>query len=430
MLVTLLAFVFVLGVLVFIHEFGHFILAKIVGIRVERFSLGFPPRMIGKQIGETDYCISWVPIGGYVKMSGMIDESMDQDSIKGEPWEFMSKPYYQRFLVIFAGPLMNILLAVFIFATMTFVTGVNEPVGPTVGDLPAESYLAKHGLIKGDLLVRINEQPVTSWQDVQSITGKGDGQVQLFWQRSDSVMSAEIVATFMDSIPVEARTLQPVVGSVIPGFPADSIDLKPGDRIVSINDTLIATWSDITTMIFKHPGQPVRLVWQRNHEQMQAMITPIKDPTDGYGKIGIAFQVKHEDVGLFASLGHGVSYSIAFVDLVYKSLKRVFTGHESFKSAIGGPIRIAQMAGDSARAGGGTLLYFMAVLSLNLGLLNLLPIPVLDGGHLLILGIEAVIRRPISTRAKLIIQQVGMALLLGLMVFVIINDIQQWGAGK
>ena len=115
MIITLLSFIFVLGVLVFIHEFGHFIMAKIVGIRVERFSLGFPPRIIGKQVGDTDYCISWIPIGGYVKLSGMIDESFDKDSIKGEPWEFMSKPIYQRFLVIFAGPLMNIMLALFIW---------------------------------------------------------------------------------------------------------------------------------------------------------------------------------------------------------------------------------------------------------------------------------------------------------------------------
>ncbi|MBN2012341.1 RIP metalloprotease RseP [candidate division KSB1 bacterium] len=420
MLVTLLAFIFVLGVLVFIHEFGHFILAKMVGIRVERFSLGFPPRMIGKKIGDTDYCLSWVPIGGYVKMSGMIDESMEADSIKGEPWEFMSKPYYQRFLVIFAGPLMNILLAVLIFAAMTYITGISEALGPMVGDVRQDSYVASLGFQKGDLLTQINNQPVETWNEVmKQVHGKQNVSVQ--WMRGDSLMNGNFAATFADSLP---QSVPPVVGSVIPDFPADSIGMKEGDRIVSINDTAIVTWNDLTAIIHKRPDRAVTVVWERDGKQLSSDAVPRKDATDGLGKIGIAYALKQKEVGPGKALASGFTFSYNLTYMVYKSLKRIFTGQESVKNAFGGPIQIAKMAGDSARAGAGNLFVFMAFLSLNLGFLNLLPVPVLDGGHLLILTIEAVIRRPISTKAKMIVQQIGMALLLILMVFVIINDIR------
>jgi len=141
-----------LGILVFVHELGHFILAKLVGIRVDRFSLGFPPRMIGKKIGETDYCISWIPLGGYVKMAGMIDESLDKDAIKGEPWEFMSKPIYQRFLVIFAGPVMNILLAILLFGGIAYIMGLKEPLGVTVGEIKSQKIITETSLQPGDMI--------------------------------------------------------------------------------------------------------------------------------------------------------------------------------------------------------------------------------------------------------------------------------------
>ena len=422
MLVTLLSFIFVLGVLVLIHELGHFIIAKMVGIRVERFSMGFPPRMFGKKIGDTDYCISWIPIGGYVKMSGMIDETnYDENSIQGEPWEFMSKPLYQRFLVIFAGPLMNLLLAVLIFSGITFISGINEPLGPVIGNVEQNTYAEHIGFQKGDLITQIDNNKVDTWNEVSDFLQKKQ-QVLVHWKRDDDIFSKMMIPSFVDSIE---QTVPAIVGDVIKNFPADSAGMLKGDQIVSVNDHQIKTWNDLTNIIYKLPKERILIEWLRNDEKHSSTIIPIRDKTDGKGKIGISLLMKKKQVGPFYSIYAGFTYSVNLTRLVYKSIKMIFSGQESFKDAFGGPIVIAKMAGDSARSGPETLFVFMAFLSLNLGFLNLLPIPVLDGGHLLILLIEGIIRRPIPTKAKMVIQQIGMALLLALMVFVIINDIRR-----
>ena len=420
-MITILAFIFVLGVLVFIHEFGHFIMAKIVGIRVERFSLGFPPRMFGKKVGDTDYCISWIPIGGYVKLSGMIDESMEKNSIKGEPWEFMSKPVYQRFLVIFAGPLMNILLALFIFSMSTYFTGVNEPKGAIVGTVEQGSVVEQVGFQKGDQIISVNNKSIETWSEVnERIEGKD--QVNVTWQRNDQTFSKTITSDVFDNID---RTLLPVVGDVIKDYPANQVGIQTGDRIVSVNNQPVTTWNDLTDIIHKIPEQEATIKWERNGEILSSTVTPVKEPTEGTGRIGISFLTVSRDVGLFHSFYMGTQYSINLTRLVYQSLKSVITGKESFKNAFGGPIVIAKMAGESARSGAGNLFIFMAFLSLNLGFLNLLTIHVLDGGHLVFILIEAIIRRPVPDKTKIVVQQIGMALLLAFMVFVIINDIRR-----
>lgn len=420
-MITILAFIFVLGVLVFIHEFGHFIMAKIVGIRVERFSLGFPPRMFGKKVGDTDYCISWVPIGGYVKLSGMIDESMEKNSIKGEPWEFMSKPVYQRFLVIFAGPLMNILLALFIFSMSTYISGINEPMGAIVGNIEQGSVVQQAGFQKGDQIISVNNKPVETWNQVSEII-EGKDQVDVTWQRHDQTFSKVVAIEIFEDIE---HTLSPVVGDVIKDYPAAKAGLQTGDRILRINNQPITTWNDITDKIYKLADQEVSIQWERNGEMLSATVTPVKEPTDGTGRIGMSYQTISRDVGLAYSFYMGTRYSVNLTRLVYRSLKSVITGQESFKNAFGGPIVIAKMAGESARSGAGTLFIFMAFLSLNLGFLNLLPIPVLDGGHLVFILIEAIIRKPVPDKTKIVVQQIGMALLLAFMVFVIINDIRR-----
>ncbi len=420
-MITILAFIFVLGVLVFIHEFGHFIMAKIVGIRVERFSLGFPPRMFGKKVGDTDYCISWIPIGGYVKLSGMIDESMEKDSIKGEPWEFMSKPVYQRFLVIFAGPLMNILLALFIFSMSTYISGINEPMGAIVGNVEHGSVVQQTGFQKGDQIISVNNKSVDTWNQVSEII-EGKDQVNVTWQRNDQTFLKTVAPEIFDTIE---RTLPPVVGDVLNDYPAGQVGIQAGDRILTVNNQPVTTWNDLTDIVHKIPGQEVSIEWERNGKILSSSVTPMKEPTDGTGRIGISFLTVSRDVGLFYSFYMGTQYSINLTRLVYRSLKSVVSGNESFKNAFGGPIVIAKMAGESARSGAGNLFIFMAFLSLNLGFLNLLPIPVLDGGHLVFILIEAIIRKPLPDKTKIVVQQIGMALLLAFMVFVIINDIRR-----
>lgn len=342
---TILAFIFVLGLLIFVHELGHFLIAKLVGIRVERFSLGYPPRMIGKKIGDTDYCISWLPLGGYVKMAGMIDESLDQ-KVEGHPWEFQSKSIGQRALVISAGPLMNMLLAIGLFVGITYHAGIEEPVGP-------------------------------------------------------------------------------VVGSVLANSPADSLGLEEGDRILVIAGTPVASWEDVTREIHSCPEQKIVLEWERDGVTMRGEVVPRRDRVQGIGLVGIRPMTRTRQAGLGESVLNGVNYTVFLTRLVGSSIWLIVSGQESVKTGLAGPIAIAKMAGESARSGFDSLLNFTAFISLQLAILNILPIPVLDGGHLLFLLLEVVLRRPVSVRTRTVVQQVGMAVLLALMVFLIINDIRR-----
>lgn len=420
---TILRLIIGLGILVFVHELGHFILAKLVGIRVDRFSLGFPPRMFGKKIGETDYCISWIPLGGYVKMAGMIDESMDKDSIKGEPWEFMSKPIYQRFLVIFAGPVMNIVLAILLFGGVAYFVGLKEPLGVTVGEMTSQKILTETTLQPGDMITSINDQPIKTWTDVMPYILKKQNIVVEF-ERDGQSLETHFLSTYLDSIE---KSLPPLIGDVKQDFPGVKAGLQVGDRIVAINDKPIRTWSELTEVVHASPEKPLLVEWQRNGETFRAEIVPQKQilPDRDIGLIGITYPMQGKAINLPQSIIYGATSAWQITRLIGYSLKMILTGQQNFKEAFGGPIMIAKLAKDSAREGESNFIAFIAFLSLNLGLLNLLPIPVLDGGHIVFLIIEAIIRRPISPKVKLIIQQIGMALIIALMLFIIVNDIRR-----
>ncbi len=341
----ILPFILAIGVLVLVHELGHFLFAKMMGIRVERFSIGFPPRLFGKKIGDTDYCISAIPLGGYVKMSGMIDESMDTE-ITGEPYEFMSKPVWKRALVIFAGPLFNIVFAILVVSVSIMATGIS---------MPKEQAKA-------------------------------------------------------------------IVGSVQEESPAAGIGLQAGDQITSINGEAVNSWEDLVSKIHDYPEEDMQITWMRNGEEMTANVTPKHDELLNASFIGIGAQTERRAVGPLAALGFGVSSSWNLTKLMGRSIYMWVTGQSSVKEGLAGPVRIAQMTGEVAKRGFGDLVSFIALISLNLGLVNLLPIPVLDGGHLVLLGVEAVNRRPPSMKVRVVVQQIGMALLLALMVFVVVND--------
>lgn len=412
-----------LGILVFVHELGHFILAKLVGIRVERFSLGFPPRMIGKKIGETDYCVSWIPLGGYVKMAGMIDESLQKDAIKGEPWEFMSKPIYQRFLVIVAGPLMNIALAILIFGGIAYLMGLKEPMGVTIGKIKSQNVITVTSLQPGDMITSIDGKAVTTWSDTEPFVQQNEN-VTIKFEREGQVLSTSFHATYLDSI---TQDLPAIVGGVQQDFPGVKAGIQIGDRIVAIDGKPIRTWSELTEVIHASPGKSLTIEWQRNSQTMSAEIAPHIEKLQNkeIGLIGISYPVQERAISLPQSIIYGASYSWQITRLIGQSLKMIITGKQAFKEAFAGPIMIAKLAKDSAREGESRFIAFIAFLSLNLGLLNLLPIPVLDGGHIVFLIIEGIIRRPISPKVKLVVQQIGMALIIALMLFVIINDIRR-----
>ncbi|MFQ5637333.1 MAG: RIP metalloprotease RseP [bacterium] len=347
MLNQIITFVFVLGFLIFVHELGHFLTAKLVGIRVERFSIGFPPRMFGKKIGDTDYCVSWLPLGGYVKMSGMVDESLDAE-ITGASWEFMSKPIWQRVIVISAGSFMNILTAVILYALLAYFMGLIEAVDGTR------------------------------------------------------------------------------VGEVFSGRPAETIGLEKGDVITAIDSQAITTWEELTTLIHSKPEQEIEIEWQRDGQAFHETVVPELNEPRKIGMIGIAPTPIRRKFGFFESTAYGFEKAGETLKLILFSLKQIATGKVAIKEAIGGPLTIFQMTSFSARRGFDSLLMFTAFISLNLGFFNLLPFPVLDGGHLTFLFIEGIRRKPISVKTKIIVQQVGMAFLLALMVFVIFNDFRRW----
>ena len=379
------ATVIILGILITIHEYGHFKAARSVGVRVEKFSIGIPPRFITikslddtlhfklyffkwinnrlkwdvilekklKKVGRvgsnTEYVIALVPIGGYVKMAGMLDESMDSD-IKYENDEFMVKPLWAKLWILSAGVLMNTLLAFLIFASISFYQGKSE------------------------------------------------------------ILNKPIIATLQDNMPAKISGLQ------------------PGDKIISINNENIDTWDNLTSIIHSKPNKEISLLIQRENKKLNFnLITsstpmPINGTIDTIGLIGISPKMIYSDISILESIKTGYERTFGSFGMMIASIKMIGSGDASV-SDFGGPIMIAQLAGQTAEAGWIPFLTFMALISINLAFINILPIPGLDGGHIFLHLIEFIIRRPLTLEMRIRIQQIGMSFLLVLMVTVMFNDI-------
>ncbi|MEK6650717.1 MAG: RIP metalloprotease RseP [Bacteroidota bacterium] len=429
---TVFYFIVTIGILVFIHEFGHFAAAKFFGMRVDRFSIGFPPRAFGKQIGETDYCVSWIPIGGYVKIAGMVDESLDTEFLQrlAEPWEFRAKPIWQRAVVMAAGVVMNLVLAVAIFWGIIYSQGrVVRPVteiGYVVPDSPAD----KAGLRTNDRIAAINDRPVTQWDQIESIIyAETLGQDVIVRVERDSA-TAEIEIKRLDlpdlteeRFGIYPAGLVPVVASVQSDMPGASIGLAPGDTVKSVNDERVS-YASLSGAIRKNAGRDVTLAWKRGDSAFVRTVTPTSEGIIGISLLA-AYQgpIERQDYSIVAAFPVSVREVWFTSGLFFNNLLQIVVGEASFSKSVGGPVRIAQMANRSAESGIVSFLGFVALLSISLALLNILPFPALDGGHLLFLGYEAVFRREIPTRIKLVVQQAGMLLLLVFMAFVLYNDL-------
>lgn len=431
--------VFTLSVLVFFHELGHFLAAKLFGVRVERFSIGFPPRLFGKKIGETDYCISAIPFGGYVKLSGMIDESLDAEGLKGEPYEFMSKKTYQKIVIISAGVFVNFLLAVFILAGIYWLKGEKIDKNTTIGQIQQGSLAEEIGFRKYDKIVKINGVEILSWNDVTSTLVSNIGNdIDFTVERDGKPISLHLDASksSLDNLQKLALTqfMPAIVGGVVPDYPAQKAGLQTGDKIVAINGKPVSEWYDMTEIIRASAEKPLTLSIERNNKLIDLTITPKKQEektADGQtivvGKIGISPEFSYEwrTVPLGPSIVKGFNQIVFFLSMNIKGFAMLLTGQASARESLGGPIAIGKMVVQTARLGFVSLLEMTALLSAILAFINILPIPALDGGHLMIIIIEAVRKKPISVATKVKIQQVGMALLLMLMVFVIYNDISR-----
>lgn len=437
----MLATVIVLGVLIFVHELGHFLAAKSVGIAVERFSLGLGPKVWGFRRGETEYVISALPLGGYVKMAGL-DEA---ELLEGGPGpagapssrDFDAKPVVARMWVVLAGVVMNLLFAFALFFAV-FV-GFGEPVDPStrlrvlVSDT-AELPQGWASIPDGARVVSVGGRAVASWNDVvQALLEAPAGPVEL---------------RFADAPPVrpnlpadrEARSrllrfLQPlhdpVIGAVQPGSPAQRAGLRPGDRILRAGDRPIRSWEDFERVVRAHPGRPLPLLVQRGRDTVHVRAVPRveRETTPDLarvpiGRLGVvaAVNLSRRPIGLAEGLQRAGQATVATTGAVVRFVGDLVTGRASLRH-LGGPIAIGQLSGEAARFGLEAFLRFMALISINLAVLNLLPIPVLDGGHLVFLAIEALRGRPVSPRQRLRWTQVGMAFVLLLMLLAFANDL-------
>jgi regulator of sigma E protease len=350
----ILATIVLLGVLVFVHELGHFLAAKSVGIRVETFSIGFPPKIFKWKKGDTEYVLGAIPFGGYVRMSGMIDESMDTsfEGMPPQPYEYRAKNTWQKIFTTIAGILMNVLLAILIFSIMSGIEGV-------------------------------------------------------------AVSSNE-----------------PILDYVVAEAPAGLAGLQVGDRIVMINNKPISTWDDMAAHIRSAKDTEIELSYVRDGIENTINLTPQLQKKIEKGKvleigvIGVSPQINMEKAGFFGAINEGIKTTGYWLNMTVVSLKLLVTGQESFKN-VGGVIYIGQLAGESAKAGIMSFVGLIGILSINLAFLNILPIPGLDGGHIIIAIAEGIMGREMRLKTKMRIQQIGMFLLFSLLILAIVNDVMR-----
>jgi regulator of sigma E protease len=429
---TIFYFLVVIGILVLVHELGHFLAAKFFGMRVDRFSIGFPPRAFGKKIGDTDYCVSWIPIGGYVKIAGMIDESFDTQFTEEDPkpWEFRSKPIWQRMIVICAGVAMNILLAILIFWGIIYYQGKSVKPVTEIGYVVPESPAAKWGFQTGDVITSVNGKTSPYWEESESeiYTEALSGNLSIAINRAGKPITLRIDGSLTAQILEERLGIYPkglvtLVSTVESGKPAEQAGIQPGDLIIAINGQKVP-YPSLQEIVRRNIGKEFTLQWKHDNEFKEARVTPTSD-----GKIGIGFLPLYDGpqetirFSLLSALPEGIkgTWEMSWTNL--KTIYQILVGRVSVSKSVAGPIMIAKMATRYAESGFMDFLAFVALLSMSLAILNLLPFPALDGGHAVFLVYEAVFRREIPTKVKIALQQVGFVLLLVFMAFVLYNDI-------
>ena len=426
MLLTTVAFVFVLGVLIFVHELGHFLMARWIGVRVITFSLGFGPKLVGFRRGDTEYRVSAVPLGGYVKMAG---ETPD-DPRTGQPDEFLSKTKWQRFQVFIMGPAMNILLAI-VLMWVVLIKGDREfsflHKAPRIGAIAAGSPAERGGVRPGDLITSVAGRRVDTWEQFSMAIGTKarrevkievvrDGQTVPLAVTPDAQTKYEIgdIGVFPD--------VHPSIVQVLAGEAAERGGLKPGDIVLAFNGQTITFRQQLIEAIAKRPNQVVVFDVQRGSERRAISVTTTLQGKNGRVGIGLFDDVILVQRGPWEAAKLSVQRNYESSGDIFRTLVGLLTRETSPKQ-LTGPLGIAQLSGDAAALGWIALFSLMAMISLNLGILNLLPIPVLDGGHIFIMALEGLARRDFSTKVKESLLFAGFAVLMVLMVTVIYNDL-------
>ncbi len=446
---TIFYFILTIGILVFVHEFGHFITAKYFGMRVEVFAIGMGYRLFGfnkitkftfGKLDETidlgnhtDYRIALLPIGGYVKVSGIIDESFDKTNLDSTPqlFEYRAKPVWQRMIFVSGGVVANILLAILIFWGINLYQGEQHRATTTVGYVHPLSAAEIIGIQVGDKIQSINNKDISDFESISKAIYADfigmDLSIQI--ERNGLFQNLNVERKIIPDLseaplgifPIETEA---VANVILPNKPASKAGMKSGDIILAINSIPVRNQFEVTKLIRSNPEKEISINIKRDENNLTIPVTPSKDST-----IGIQLDLKYigpitkTEFGFFEALPKGISDVSGATILFTRSIIEMFRGTVSVTKSLGGPVRIAQFATRSAEIGIISFLGFIALLSISLAVINILPIPAVDGGHLVLLIIEAVIRKPIPVKVQLAVQQVGVAILITLMVFILYNDI-------
>lgn len=432
---TILIFIAAIFILVTVHELGHFIAAKVFGMRVNKFSIGFPPKIFGFKKGETEYVVGATPLGGYVQIAGMIDETMDTDFIdkEVEPDEFRSKPVWQRIIVITAGVIFNVLLAVLIYSIIAFSYGETViPVDSINGIyVPEGSVASQIGLQTDDRLIGVNGKRVDYFQDILSpseITGRD---LTFMVERNGNLITIPTPPNFLDLVGKdgfinELSFLPSRFSQVLENSPAEEAGLQSGDRVLSVNGEPVSYWQQLVSKIQEADGS-LEFQIERGDDVFTTSVTP--DPETNM--IGIAqtsiedaFRVDRINYNLGESLLVGVQRSNETVVGIIQGLGKMFSGDISVRDNVGGPVAIANFTKEATDRGGWLGFWnITAFLSITLAIMNMLPIPALDGGHFMFLVYEGITRREPSPKVRMALQQLGFVFLVGLFILITFNDL-------
>ena len=423
---TILAFLFVLGVLIFVHELGHFLVARLYGVRVLRFSLGFDPRLVSFNRGGTEYSIGIIPLGGFVRLAG---ETVD-DKRTGAPDEFLSKSKWVRFQVYLAGPVMNMLLAL-VLLTITLLRGADVPIfqssPPVIGAVAADSPAERAGLRAGDRIVRIGDRAVATWDDLdQAVMPQANRELQIAALRDGRELQVRITPESVGKFEVGSLGIVPImrpqIESIVPDSPAERAGLQPGDVLLAVNGQPVDRDKTIA-VLRRSTGVPVALTIERAGAKQDVTVVPEKHGDVGMIGAGILpWEVRRIEPNLPQAVAMSFQRNWETTVAIGRTVSGLFHGETPVRQLMG-PVAIAQLSGNAVQLGWKYLLEFMAMISLNLGLINLLPIPVMDGGQIAILGFEGLTRRDLSLKVKERILVAGAALIVLLMATVIYNDI-------
>ncbi|MEO5956366.1 MAG: RIP metalloprotease RseP [Nitrospiraceae bacterium] len=439
-------FLVVLGVLVAFHELGHFLAARWVGVKVLKFSLGFGPKIFGRQMGETEYLLSAIPLGGYVKLFG--EDETEATTPEDRTRSFAHQGLWGKVLIVAAGPGFNFILAYFIFAGW-LATGAPlfvptfQDLNPDVEAMVPGSPADTAGIQIGDHISRVNGQEISTRTELFDAVAKSKGQALTLEIKRDGQVKTLTVTPTTTAPGPQASTQEPayylgveetppLVTSVMQGSPAAKAGLQAGDHVATIEGQPIHTWSQMTGMVKESPSHPLKIEVLREGHRIPLTVTPSAEKTmvNGQsvevGKIGISGpgrSIMRSSTPLL-SLYDGLGATWGWTELTAIGLYKMIVGDISSKN-IGGPLTIANISGEAAAQGASSVVFLIAILSINLGVLNLLPIPILDGGHLLFFLIEAILRKPLGERQREVAQQAGLVLLVSVMIFAFWNDLER-----